>query len=72
MSCESEPGSVPTPRRAASGARAAIFAAGRSARPPHGWRRAGGRVNGVGHGSLGAPGGRRPGAAGHDQAGAPA
>jgi len=70
MSRESQPGSAPTPRHAASGARAAIFAAAKFARPhAHGWRRrAGGGVLGGGHGSRRAARCGRPGAAGRDRA----
>jgi hypothetical protein len=65
MSRERQPGSAPTPRRAAAGARAAIFAAATFARPhAHEWRR---RAGG-GHGSRRAARGRRPGAAGRDRA----
>jgi len=56
------------PRRAAVGRRDATFAAGRSARGPHGAGRPGALGAGGGHGSRGDARGCLPGAAGRDGA----
>jgi len=68
MTCTSELRNAIPPRRVALGRRAATFAAGRSARGPHGGWRTGALGAGEGRGSRGDARCRLHGAAGRDGA----